>query len=1152
MNRDIDLLTCPLSGTNLIEANAGTGKTYTITALTARMICEQTFTVDKILVVTFTKAAVSDLKAKIYERLNLLRDGFRAAQAGTALPDDEFIKDYVTQNSGNAEKALRLLNNAIKDFDTASIFTIHSFCQRMLTENSFSGRIAYDTEMTGDAADILIDPVRDFWRRYIYALPADAAKLFSDKTPENLTDFLMKLEANPSAKLINTPDTDLEDFLNASDGLSHVFDKVKEIPDSVFDEVFSLIFPQGGQSPMNGRSYTTDGIRKAFRTIKDQILLGDRAFRSKVTPIRNLTAENISTKNKAKFTPPEHPFFHMMSEWQSASDNFDKYKKNFVSAMLIRLKEYTDDVLDAHRMRVNSQSYNDLITRMHSAVSAGDSRMAEHIHNKFMAVLIDEFQDTDPMQYDIFTDSFGRYGMPVFMIGDPKQAIYSFRGADVYTYLKASSDKTPLTLTRNHRSDKDLVRAVNGVFSGVNAFGNEKIKYNESQGELEITVTLGTERVSPMTVWHADQANKEMLAEACAAEIARLLNGRAEITDKKGKRTARPSDIAVLARTKDQAIAVRNSLSALHVPCVISGSENVFASQQARDMARLLSAAVSPYSERAVRTALITDIFGYTAEQLYSLDETDGWEDVFSKFLELSDILNRAGVAPMFFRAAKIASLYERLAAQEQGERRLTNLIHLTELLQKREAEKKASPAQLVIWLTEQISLSSKRNEQYELKMDSDENAVTITTIHKSKGLEYDIVFTPFIMLSRKNNKDEITGYHDESDELVLDMSGSDEAAQKQKEEGLEEDLRLIYVALTRARAVCCTAWGTVSKGTTQSQAMLRLVHGESGKYDCMEANNFFGKIDGVTVTDLPVESGQIYVSDDENLTAQNMPFSGRVPAPWRINSFSGLVHSASSVRDTDQYTQAETEAADTFSIFAFPKGAKAGSCLHECMEDTPLDGFTEETVRKTVEEKLNEYFFDERYVPAVTENIINILTRELIQGVRLGGISSDEHVHEMEFHMSTREFTSGALADIFAQNGQEDFARACSRLDFTAVEGFMTGFADLIFRKDEKFYIVDWKSNHLGGRRENYSQENLHAEMIRSHYYLQLYFYTMALHMYLTAKMDGYDYDTHMGGGIYVFMRGVGADGDEGLYCHRPDKQTIVMMTEAANEHRG
>lgn len=1148
MNKDIDLLTCLLQGINLIEANAGTGKTYTITALTARMIAEWDYPIDKILVVTFTKAAVSDLKSKIYDRLTDLRDGFINSAKGET-PTDGFVRDYVADKKSTADISIKRLSNAIRDFDTASIFTIHSFCQRMLTENSFSGKIAYDTEMTGDASEILINPVRDFWRRYIYSLPAEAARLFANDTPESLTKFLMRIQNNPSVKLINCPDADLDGLLERRKELENVFGTIKNTPDEIYDHIFSLIFPENGASPLNGGTYKIDGIRGVIQGIRDQILLNDcvfYAFKDGKRHAINLTSESIASKVKKGFETPEHHFFGNMSRWQQAYDTYAEYMNDFYNSMLLKLKEYTDSVLDKHRMRINSQSYNDLIIRMHSAMAEPDSRMAEHIKTKFKAVLIDEFQDTDPLQYDIFMNSFGRHGLPVFMIGDPKQAIYSFRGADVYTYLKASSDREPLTLTVNHRSDKDLVEAVNGIFRRNASFLIDKISYNDSKGDLNIKVTESGKTISPLTVWHAESATKESLASACAYEISRLLNAQAQITDKDGSHTVRPSDFAVLVRGRKQAIAVRDSLSECAVPCVISGSENVFASKQATDMACLLAAAISPYSERAVRTALVTDIFGYTADQLFNLSDTDEWEGIFELFIKLSDTLKSAGVAPMFFRAAKIAGMHERLAGTRRGERKLTNLIHLTELLQRHEADKKASPEQLLLWINERISQSDTRHDEYELKMDSDENAVTITTIHKSKGLEYNIVFTPFLMLPGNSNKKEsITSFHDDSEELVMDFSGTEEANSKHSHEALAEDLRLAYVAITRARAVCYTAWGTGrDSGRT---ALFYLIHGEDGKYSTDQFYNFFADKPFTSVSLMPFEQGQIYAAPNMPQASPNLAFNGSIKQPWRINSFSGLIHSSSSARDTEQFTASEPKASDSYSIFTFPKGAKAGSCLHECMEEIPLNSFTHESVKETAEAKLAEYFFDPEFVPAVTDNLETILSRELIPSVTLKGIKRDDYVHEMEFHIYTKNFRSSTLAEIFKKFGQEDFARACSSLDFSAAGGFLTGFSDLIFCSGGKYYVLDWKSNHLGGNQSDYSMENMHAEMMKSHYYLQLYFYTLALHMHLEQSLVGYDYDTHIGGAIYVFMRGVGKKGDEGIYFHKPDKNIIMAMREAA-----
>ncbi|MGE4318714.1 MAG: exodeoxyribonuclease V subunit beta [Deferribacterales bacterium] len=1137
MSKEIELLTCPLDRTNLIEANAGTGKTYTITALTARMIIERSIPIEQILVVTFTKAAVSDLRAKIYGRLTELKDGFENGSS-----TDSFTQKYISAHPDEKETAIGRLNTAIRDFDMNSIFTIHGFCQRMLTENSFSGRIAYDTEMTGDMKELLLTPVRDFWRKYIYALPKDTAEIFVKDSPETFLKFLVHTQNNPSAKIINAPQISESGIADSLKNLKQAFAVIKSFSADDILSVFTLLFPAGG-SPMNGNKYKEDSVRNVLTGLIEQINADDHTYTARTTAnyMILLTKDYVASGVKKNFPTPEHPLFAAVQLWAEAYEAYAETAKDFRTAMLVRLKEYGDRVLDEYKLRVNSQSYSDLIIRMRNAVTEENSQMVKSLLRRYSAALIDEFQDTDPNQYEIFNESFGKRGKPFFMIGDPKQAIYSFRGADIYTYLKASIGRDAITLTENHRSDSGLVDTVNHIFSREASFLIDRVRYNPSTSKKSIKVSVGGETLKPMTMWQSADADKDQTAQAAAYEISRLLNHRAVINDGT-ERPVRPSDFAVLTRSGDQAKTVRDHLERYSIPCVITGSESVFKTLQAHEMARLIAAAASPYSERAVRSALASDIFGYDAKTLADMAETGEWERVFEDFLTLSDIFHSGGIAPMFFRAAKMTGLYRRLAETVYGERKLTNMIHLVELAQKQEAKTKASPSQLFTWFTDQIENSDPKSENYQLKMDSDENAVTITTIHKSKGLEYNIVFAPFLKFGHGGGGDDFPEYHDDDEELVIDLKKDETSAGKAAHEELAEDLRITYVALTRAKALCYTSWGSAKSG--KSTALNYLINKGEEKPNPDNFKSFFSGCTLINTESQPVLEPIRYTPPSSGITRENRDFGGQIPSPWRINSFSALIHSTSSARDTEQFVPQTDEKTAGYDIFSFPKGAKAGSCLHECMENIPLESVSEELIKNVVTEKLEKYSFDQRFVPAVTQTLKNILTAELTDGICLNGIS--DYVHEMEFHIRSDVFRSDSLSRIIGEGGMEDFASACSVLDFTSGNGFLTGFADLIFCLNGKYYILDWKSNHLGGSADLYSTERMHDEMMKSHYYLQLYFYTLALHMHLKNTLPGYSYEQHMGGGIYVFMRGVESGGKNGVYAHRPPERIITEMEKA------
>lgn len=1132
MSRELNLLDTPLRGTNLIEANAGTGKTYNITGLYARMIAELGLPVEKILVVTYTKAAVSDLKSKIYQRLSTVLDAMQACKNGEDYESaDPFPAQYAKALGDRPDDGIKRIRDALRDFDQCAIFTIHSFCQRMLTESAFSGRIPYDVEMTGDIRDILKKPVYGFWRKNVYTAPEAVMPYLLKFSPEELTDFYARIQGNPAIEF-EKPENfiTIEQFSRDAEALSAAFDKTAEQYGGDIKEL------------LDG-AYRADWLAATFRNFEACIKNRTHTVAEDDKSLIRLTQSNINEKGKKK---PEHEFFRLMDVWYKTAEEFRAKEKDFIHSFRLSLCRYMETVLEEHKLKRNMQSYDDLITRMRAAVleNEGQGDMVRSLHHKYAAALIDEFQDTDPYQYDIFHTAFSKQGKPFFMIGDPKQAIYSFRGADVFAYLKAAGSKAnKYTLTDNYRSDPNLVERINGFFSGERPFLLEQIDYSPSKGALPpVTFEIDKKEHPPLTVWQAEGATQEMIALSTARSIAELLNKSAAGNAKLNGNDIKPSDIAVLCRSNKQMSMVKSALAACRVPAVVSGSESVFASDEALEMANLLAAVLNPYSRGHIKTALATPIFGYRAEQIFGIEDTGEWDDITALLRKLNDLINMRGFAPMFFSLAAETGLYHKTAGMPDGERKLTNMIHITELAQKYEADNKADPARVLKWMKERIKTGSMRDDEAELKMDSDENAVTIVTIHKSKGLEYKIVYTPFLMFrtSDKSAKDKrLYKYHD-GGRYILSPEPSEMADTEEK----AEDIRIAYVALTRAKAACFTAWGDAR--SADISPLSRIINGEYGKYDAAKLNEFVQRT-GVSCAPLPLPEIQTYRGVYETPGLTNRTFGGDIPPIWQINSFSRLVHSSSGVKDTDQFTaQAEKSGSPVLDIFSFPKGAKAGTCLHECMEETRFEDFSRWSVLETVTEKLAAYSFDTEFAPAVTDCIMSILEKKM-HGVTLSKLTA--YVHEMEFQIASGKFSASDIAEIFRRHGEDDFANAASSLGFEAVNGFMNGFADLVFEHGGRYYILDWKSNHLGDDKAAYSRERMHAEMLGSHYYLQLYIYALALHMHLKNRLPDYDYEKHFGGGLYIFMRGVNSAGMEGIYSHRPKHDIISAMEHLVNK---
>jgi len=1136
MSREIDIIKSPLEGTNLIEANAGTGKTYTITALFIRMILEKGLTIDKILVVTFTKAAVSDLKSKIYEKLI-------EAQKGTE-SSDYFVSEYFKLREEDKKDDTKKLKDAVRDFDQCSIFTIHSFCQKLLTENAFSGKIPYDTELTGEIENIIRKPVQNFWRKVMYKAPLNIIPHIKSFRPKDMEAFVKELENSPAIEVIKPEPVSYDDIATAEKAVELAFERVKLTYINDKDGIENFVRECGAS--LSG--YTEKPLTKTFEMLNIQIEQNITAPYLENDSIKRLSQKHINSKPKKGKTAPEHEFFTLVEEWIISHEELQSRKKGIISNIRYDLYLEIKDILTEYKIRKNIQSYNDLISRMRAAVcdNNGQNSMVAGIQKKFSATMIDEFQDTDPYQFDIFNTVFGKHNMPFFMIGDPKQAIYSFRGADVYAYLQAKKGVIPKTLTMNHRSDKDLVRAVNEFFKSDNPFMVEDIPYNKSEGKNSYKLKLNGEVARPMTLWSFKK--EAMIPNEVAAEISMLLNsskaGNATLSDGEAERPLKTSDIAVLTRSNTEGRKIKEALSQLGIPSVISGSSSVYESEEAIEMIHLLEAVINPFSARAIKTLFASDIFNYTADRLINITEEKEWDTIVETFVKYNEILNLRGIAPMFFRMASDIKLQTHISNLKNGERKLTNLIHIIELLQKEEADKQASPNDLLRFIKDKNSkdgnsYSSRASEEEELKMESDENAITIMTIHKSKGLEYNIVFAPYLTSSSKDKG--YSKYHKDN-KYIIDISDDTESKELQKEEEFSENIRLIYVALTRAKYVCYTAFKEPEK--SKSKPIEKMVFGDEKPNSSLLTSKLDTSL--IDIREIEERTGASYNPETPAPSSDNRTFEADIKKVWQINSFSRLVHSAPSAKDTDQFVRNEEKIfTNEKNIFTFPKGAKAGSCLHDCLEHIDFKSSTRDEIEQIVSENLIKYMFDEEFLSPVVENILTIINSELTKGVRLSELDRERYVPEMEFHISSKNFTSENLSKIFEKYREHDFSKYCKSTDFNSKTGFINGFADLIFEKDGKYFILDWKSNHLGEKTSDYSEEAMNSAMLESHYYLQLYIYTLALHIHLKNCMDDYDYERHMGGGLYIFMRGVNETSNEGVYFHKPKAEIISEMEE-------
>ncbi len=1144
----LDLMQFPLSDTQLIEASAGTGKTFTIAALYLRLVLglepnRPPLGPDQILVVTFTEAATEELRDRIRQRVAAAREAFLVGQS-----PDGFLQALIDATA-DTQRAVTLLEAALRQMDEASIFTIHAFCQRMLRQHAFESGSLFSQELVTDTQPLVRHALLDMWRELLYRLPASVADLVLEqwKTPDALFRQVQGYLGRHGLQV--QPEGFAEsDLVKLAEKRLALIREFKAAWLAQCCELEPLIQKSG----LNKRSYSSSSVPNWINQIKEY------ARSDRVEPAGKLlkdlvrfTPAVLSEKTKTG-APPTHPLFDL-------TERLLQETLPLKAVVVARALSQLEQRLQQEKQREQQLTFDDLLTSLYRALQAETGEaLASAIRQQYPVALIDEFQDTDPLQYGIFSRVYHRRpGAAWIMIGDPKQAIYAFRGADIFTYMTAKSAVyQPFTLGTNWRSTQSMVAAVNALFTHVPApfIYAEQIPYQpvDAAGKNKQLVS-GGEAIAAMTLWFDPAAealskdkSQRQMAAVTAQQILQLLNADTRI----GEDELSGGDIAILVRDRFEANHIYRALEALNLPSVyLSGRDSVFQSQEAQDLSYILAAVANPQDESALRSALASRLMMLDLQALERLNtDEQAWETVLNEFAEYHLIWQRLGVLPMLNQLLQRRNLAAGLLAQPLGERRLTNLLHLSELLQQRSQTLETHTALLRWFNAQQVDAAGESDEQI-LRLESDRKRITIITIHKAKGLEFPIVFLPFAASGRKSQE---ALYHDTEGRAVLDLSDSAGALEDAEQERLAEDLRLLYVALTRSVYACYV--GITKPGSRASLPLDKTAIGyllaqinpdPAQALAALQQHCGSIRIQAPAVAEHPVPYQATETVPD--LSART--FSGKVPDRWRVTSYSALSRHAQSMPElpgfdlevASEKPEAESVRQAEHTIFTFPKGAKAGTCLHSLFEQISFDRFDAQKDRDILSSQLELNGYAADWLPVVTRLVEDVLACSLDGAdLRLSGIADTDRRVEMEFLFPVQGVNSALLEQVIRQHDPLS-AQARMALEFDQVEGMLKGFIDLMFRYQGKYYVLDYKSNYLGADPEAYQASALDQAMLSHRYDLQYQIYSLALHRLLKNRLPDYDYERDFGGVYYLFLRGMQPAGESGVFFCRP---TLPLLT--------
>ncbi|WP_020402824.1 exodeoxyribonuclease V subunit beta [Gracilimonas tropica] len=1159
--KTLDIFEAPLKGISLVEASAGTGKTYNITSLYIRAILELELEPSQILVMTFTEAATAELKSRIRSRIKEALDALENGEA----KEDDFLTDLIKQEYTGAKQKL---DTALKNFDESAVFTIHGFCNRVLNEYSLMFDVPPQFELLPDASELLQDCVDDFWREFMYSTDENELNWFildylgdTGFGPDELRNIIEETFTHPNSRIVPQI-SKKDDFEALLAKLKDQFEQLKQAWQKEGDQISDMYL----NGKLSGQAFKkgSNSWKEDWQSLMD-LLSSDQPKIAVTDRLARFGSYMKDKGSKKAFQVPDLNFFKEMDEYIALREQFSLIKPTFILDSTKQIKE----AFEQRKRTSNVLTYNDLLERTELGLSNDQSGiLSKKLSRKYPLALVDEFQDTDPVQYHILKKIYhGREETGLFMIGDPKQAIYGFRGADIFTYLSAKSDThqgQSYHLLHNYRSNSRMIEGVNDLFSQAEdpfLLDREKLSFlaasypEEKEEETYLTnsngdvpnplqfIALNEEYYS-----NKDDLGSDIVSVVCD-EITELLSGNYQL----GKQKVQQKDIAILVREGKEGETIQSALRERGISAVLRSRSSVFKTMEAEELLRILSAVQRMSYEGGIRAALATSLMGYTALDLLHLDENEReWSTLMAEFNEIKESWEQSGIEVALDELLYGFEIVERVANASAAERRISNLYHIIELLSKAARMQKLDPKSLLKWFYGKVNEDTQKatSEDEELRLESDKDLIQISTMHASKGLEYPIVICPSLWNSRAStDKNSVLKFHD-NDSIHIDISRKVDHPEKERYRSITEhqnraeDVRLAYVALTRASSACFVLLPDYKN--LADSPIAYILNGQDGKGNFKDFETISGQLKEASNIEVrqPAKATGVKIDEgndrSERLHAAKFDRTDVFHFP-KMLSYSSLAGQKESSGLESEYEEMELYKPEpeiiNEDIFGFPKGANAGTCLHKIFEDIEFN--QTEQLQEVVSNNLEYFGIADRWEKVVTNWVKTVLNHNL-KGVKesLSTLKRQEVLKEMEFFFPVKDINTAHLWELIRPDQKK------SDVGDEKVFGFMKGFIDLVFKKGEKFFILDYKSNYLGHSFDDYREDNLDQAMQDAGYDLQYHIYTLALHRYLRSRLKEYNYHSNFGGVLYLYLRGVDADHPgSGVYFHKPEQKVITRL---------
>jgi exodeoxyribonuclease V beta subunit len=1173
-------------------------------------LLERRLKIEEILIVTFTEAATQELQARLRSRLKAALDCLSSGQS-----EDPFFQAWLLPKRGDPA-LVGLLRQALADMDLARISTIHAFCQWALSRFPLRSAQALQFEVISDQRLLLSQAIEDFWRKQIYRPEVERVLPILDAgwSPECLVNQALPLLGLHGLKLLHQLQVEQaaeQDCLGADWQLAHeTFSALYFQAQALWRSDRSDILAEASQ--FKGKSFQLRFLPSRATALDGYFSHPEPHLPEDDHKLNYFALDQIVVSQSA--FKPEHSFFACIEALRAAALAWAPLSEALRLRWLRQCMQAVKAQLQRGKKARQQLSFDDLLWHLHTALQDPEhgEGLAEALRQAIPVALIDEFQDTDSLQSAIFKRIYPEG--PLFLIGDPKQSIYAFRGADIQAYLqirKGLPEGALQSLDTNFRSQKSLLRALEVVFEREHPFADPAIEFVPVASGAKAEHWQAPPGDAPLEIaWIPTQADLKpwpkdklqfLLPRAVAAEIAHMLSAYQYQLHDAQSQIMRPllaQDIAVLVRTHAQGQHIREALQRLGIPSVLYAQETVFNSPEAAALETFLQAVLQPSQRGAVLQALAGPLVGLSATDLYLLQteaQTGGepnvthttqsaqsWEYWLTHFQLARQNWSEHGFARMWSEWVSSQGLYRRLLSGPEGERQVTNLRHLSELLQSYALNQNASLQALVAWLARERQAGRLDQENLLLQLETDRHAVQILTIHRSKGLEFPVVFCPYLWDGKKILAQAPLRANDpDTRQPLLDL-GSEHLAERAKlrqAEALQEDLRLAYVALTRARYKLWLAWGWANQ--LEFSALGHLFSADSGAALLAQLEAAAARSEGtwqIQTLDfqrgdpvpappaLPLESLKLPAPPALPLESLKLPAPPRIPPVRVARSFSalqaqfeigletGLLLPWQQLEQQDESAETESEAIPLSPdapaegpLMDFPRGGRHGTFLHWLLETLipqPVPEILSESLPESLTQALLRHGYEADWQVPLAAALGQIWQSPLTPlDFNLAAIAPARRLPELAFQFPIQgHLRSQALMQVL-QSSQR-WAHLPD-LDDRPLRGQFKGVIDLVCEHQGRYYVVDYKSNWLGRRYSDYRPEALERALTQHLYPLQYHLYLVALHRYLRYRLPDYSPEGHLGGALVLFLRGMNpALPGNGVFFEAPDPALILELS--------